>query len=335
MVTGGAGYIGSHAVLELLDAGYSLVVIDDLSNGHRELIPKGCEFIQCNAGDSASVNKILRSFRVKSVMHFAGSAIVEESVIKPLKYYENNTEVTRKLIDCCIKQNVHQFIFSSTAAVYGNPQKTLLTEDDTIAPVNPYGASKAITERMLTEVAATSQLRFIALRYFNVAGADHGNRIGQLTENSTHLIKAACETALGKRPYITIFGNNYDTRDGTCIRDYIHVSDLASVHVKALEYLELNTESRILNCGYGKGYSVREVLEIVQELTGEALSIRQGSRRAGDAAEVVADTARLRNLLNWNPAYNNLRKIVSDTLEWEALLTNKKACTYESVDHIN
>jgi UDP-glucose 4-epimerase len=324
MVTGGAGYIGSHAALALLESGYEVVIVDDLSTGHTELIPKDAEFIQINAGDHDLVAKVLRAYEVSSMMHFAGSIVVEESVSNPLKYYRNNTGVSQSLLHACISGGVHQFIFSSTAAVYGNPEKVPVTEEATLAPINPYGSSKAMTEQILMDLAESSPLRYIALRYFNVAGADPLRRSGQLTDNATHLIKVACETALGKRDSISVFGDDYDTSDGTCIRDYIHVSDLAAAHVSALQHLESNDECLILNCGYGNGNSVKQVLETLQEITGEALKIEQGPRRAGDAAELVADNSKLCALLNWQPQYNDLRQIITDALEWEKLVTSHK-----------
>jgi UDP-glucose 4-epimerase len=317
LVTGGAGYIGSHAVLALLDSGYRVVIVDNLSTGHREVVPAQCELVVGNAGDSALVARVIRQSGASAVLHFAGSIIVEESVSNPLKYYLNNTEVSRSLIQTCVEEKVHQFIFSSTAAVYGNAEVVPVTETSPLAPINPYGSSKAMTEQILRDVAASSPLRYIALRYFNVAGADPLRRTGQLTKNATHLLKVACETALGRREQITVFGEDYPTRDGTCIRDFIHVSDLAAAHVRALEFLETNNESLTLNCGYGTGYSVREVLTALQELMGKPLNIRTGQRRPGDAAELVADSTRLRTLLKWNPQYNDLKQIISDAVEWE------------------
>ncbi len=323
MVTGGAGYIGSHVVLALLKSGYQAVVLDDLSTGHAELIPPECDFIHGNAGDSMLVGTVMRKFGVRSVMHFAGSIIVEESVGNPLKYYKNNTDVSRSLIQSCVDERVHQFIFSSTAAVYGDAETSPVLESDPLSPASPYGTSKAMIEKILCDVAACSPLRYIALRYFNVAGADPLHRTGQLTDNATHLIKVACETALGKRKEITVFGDDYDTPDGTCIRDYIHVSDLASAHVRALEYLQLYNKSLILNCGYGAGYSVKQVLDTLQSISGEPLNIRYGARRPGDIAQLVADSSQLRSLLKWEPQYNDLKQILNDAVEWEKL--NMKA----------
>jgi UDP-glucose 4-epimerase len=323
LVTGGAGYIGSHVVLALLESGYRVVVLDDLSTGHQEVIPRDCEFVRGNAGDNILVAEVLRNHEISSVIHFAGSIIVEESVSNPLKYYRNNTEVSRSLIQTCIEAKVLKFIFSSTAAVYGNPEKIPVSEESPIIPINPYGSSKAMTEQILKYAAASSSLHYIALRYFNVAGADPQRRTGQLSKNATHLIKVACETALGQRDEIVVFGDDYGTPDGTCIRDYIHVSDLASAHVRALEYLESNNQSLTLNCGYGKGYSVKEVLDTLQELTGESIKIRLGERRSGDPAELVADSTRLRSILKWEPRNNELKQIIYDAIEWEKLNQNK------------
>jgi len=321
LVTGGAGYIGSHVVLALLESGYRVVVLDNLSTGHREIVPAECTFVKGDAGDGSLVPDLMKETGTVAVMHFAGSIIVEESVSDPLKYYRNNTEVSRSLIQSCVEAGVNRFIFSSTAAVYGNAKTVPVTETSPLAPINPYGTSKAMTEQILKDVAAASPLRYIALRYFNVAGADPARRTGQLTRNATHLLKVACETALGKRSEITVFGEDYPTRDGTCIRDYIHVSDLASAHVRALEYLGSHTDSLTLNCGYGTGYSVREVLEALQQVMGKPLNIRNGQRRPGDAAELVADSRLLRSLLNWQPQYNDLKQIITDAVEWEKLQT--------------
>ena len=317
LVTGGAGYIGSHVALALCKLDYKVVIIDDLSTGHMRLVPGGCQFIEGNVGDQALLTKTINEYRINAVMHFAGSIIVEESVSEPLKYYENNTHVSQKLIETCIDEGVNQFIFSSTAAVYGDPEIVPVTEDSRIAPINPYGHSKAMTEQILLDVAHCTDLRYIALRYFNVAGADPGRRSGQMSKQSTHLIKVACETALGKRNEITVFGDDYDTPDGTCIRDYIHVSDLATAHVQALEYLQSSDQSRVLNCGYGQGYSVKQVLTALQEIVDEPFTITQGDRRPGDAAVLIADNRLLCSTLKWEPRYNDLKQIISDALAWE------------------
>ncbi|NNE36658.1 MAG: UDP-glucose 4-epimerase GalE [Gammaproteobacteria bacterium] len=319
LVTGGAGYIGSHVTLALVESGYQVTIIDNLSTGNVKVIPSECQFIEGNVGDSDLVSNVLRDNGIQSVLHFAGSIIVEESVSDPLKYYRNNTSVSRSLIQSCVDNNVNKFIFSSTAAVYGNPEKVPAVESDPTNPINPYGASKLMTERVLSDVANACDLNFVALRYFNVAGADPQQRTGQIIKNATHLIKVACETALGERESITIFGNDYDTPDGTCIRDYIHVSDLATAHVKALEFLEENKMSKILNCGYGTGYSVSQVLDTLQRITGEKLNIIEGPRRAGDSEEIVADNTLILSNLDWQPQYQDLEKIISDALKWEKL----------------
>ena len=325
LVTGGAGYIGSHTTMALSDSGYTVVVLDDLSTGNQDVIPSDCAFIKGNAGDQTLVTKIVREHKIDAVIHFAGSIIVEESVSNPLKYYSNNTMVSRNLIETCVNENIKHFIFSSTAAVYGNPIKVPVMESDQLAPINPYGHSKAMTEQVLKDVSQCTSLNYIALRYFNVSGADPQGRSGQIIKQATHLIKVACELAVGKREGMTIFGNDYDTADGTCVRDYIHVSDLADVHVRALQYLQSNNnESRVLNCGYGKGYSVKEVLDTLQKIIGESLNISQGGRRAGDPALLIADNSLLRSLMDWTPKYNNLENIVRDALEWEKRLLNQK-----------
>lgn len=318
LVTGGAGYIGSHAVLALRAAGRSVVVLDDLSTGDRNLIPADVPLIVGDVADGAQTAILLRDHHIGTVMHFAGSIIVPESVADPLKYYRNNTAASRSLIETCIKAGVGRFIFSSTAAVYGNPPTRMVTEQTPVAPVSPYGSSKLMTEQMLADVAAAyPAFRYIALRYFNVAGADPAGRAGQVTPNATHLIKLACETALGRREALNIFGSDYPTPDGTCIRDYIHVSDLADAHVCALNHLEQGGDSLVLNCGYGRGYSVRQVADAVDRVLGQPLPKVEAPRRAGDPVELVADSTRLRTLLGWHPRVNDLDLIVRHALVWE------------------
>lgn len=318
LVTGGAGYIGSHAVLALRAAGRAVVVLDDLSTGDRGLVPANVPLIVGDVADAERVGSLLRDHRVGTVMHFAGSIIVPESVADPLKYYRNNTAASRSLIEACVTAGVGRFIFSSTAAVYGNPPTRMVTEQTPTAPVSPYGWSKLMTEQMLADVAAAyPSFRSIALRYFNVAGADPAGRAGQVTPNATHLIKLACETALGRRDALNIFGTDYPTPDGTCVRDYIHVSDLADAHVCALEHLERGGDSLVLNCGYGRGYSVRQVADAVDRVLGRPLSKREAPRRAGDPVELVADSTRLRDLLGWRPRLDDLDLIVRHALEWE------------------
>lgn len=319
LLTGGAGYIGSHVALALKELGYRVIILDNLSTGHRELIPEDSIFIEGDAGDQTLLGKVFKEYGIASVMHFAGSIIVEESVAEPIKYYKNNTLVSLNLIEACVKNAVHYFIFSSTAAVYGAAETSPVTESMPLAPVNPYGHSKAMTERFLQDAAGVSPLRYIALRYFNVSGSDPQKRSGQLSKQSTHLIKVACETATGKRDQITIFGDDYDTRDGSCIRDFIHVSDLAGAHVKALEYLLAGGESLTLNCGYGQGYSVKEVLGLMREIVDGPFKVVQGARRPGDVAELVADNSLLLSKLDWKPQYNDLRLILTHALEWEKL----------------
>ena len=320
LVTGGAGYIGSHAVMALLAAGHQVVVVDDLSTGNREVVPEECAFIQGNAGDQALIAETIRDTGATSVMHFAGSLIVEESMSQPLKYYKNNTCVSRNLIETCIQEGVGQFIFSSTAAVYGNPASIPVDESASLSPINPYGQSKAMTELILRDACSTSSMRYIALRYFNVAGADPGGRSGQIIKKATHLIKVGCELALGKRKGMSIYGTDYPTPDGTCVRDYIHVSDLAEVHVMALEYLRATGSSQVINCGYGTGYSVREVLDTLQKIIGKRLNIMEEGRRPGDPAGLVADNRLLRSLIPWQPKCNKLEQIIEDALRWEQKL---------------
>ncbi|MFT7461604.1 MAG: UDP-glucose 4-epimerase [Planctomycetota bacterium] len=323
LVTGGAGYIGSHVVLALRELDYPVVILDDLSTGHKEAVPDDCDFVLGNAGDQDLLPRVFKQYDINSVIHFAGSIIVEESVEKPIKYYENNTLVSLRLIESCINENVGNFIFSSTAAVYGDNATVPVKESSLLSPINPYGHSKAMTEQILKDAANSSSLTYIALRYFNVAGADPQRRSGQRSKQSTHLIKIACETALGRRDQITVFGNDYATMDGTCVRDYIHVSDLASAHVKALEYLQTSNDSMVLNCGYGTGYSVTQVLDTLQEIISARINIVQGDRRPGDAAELVADNTLLTSILAWQPEYNDLKTIIYDALEWEKIFNRK------------
>jgi len=326
LVTGGAGYIGSHTVLALQAAGRAVVVLDDLSTGDRGLVPADVPLIVGDVADAERTGALLRDHRVGTVMHFAGSIIVPESVADPLKYYRNNTAASRSLIEAYVTAGVGRFIFSSTAAVYGNPPTRMVTEQTPVAPLSPYGWSKLMTEQMLADVAAAHPaFRYIALRYFNVAGADPHGRAGQVTPNATHLIKLACETALGRRDALNIFGTDYPTPDGTCVRDYIHVSDLADAHVCALEHLERGGDSLVLNCGYGRGYSVRQVATAMERAAGLPLPQVEAPRRAGDPVELVADSTRLRDLLDWRPRLDDLDLIVRHALEWE----RRRACAQE------
>ena len=321
LVTGGAGYIGSHAVLALRDAGWPVAVIDDLSNGARELVPGDIAFFEGSIADRALVDDILGRESIGAIMHFAGSIVVPESVEQPLKYYANNTLATHALIDAAVAGGVKHFLFSSTAAVYGAPERVPIDEEDAKLPINPHGASKLMTERMLADCSAAYGFNYGALRYFNVAGADPKGRSGQIGKGSTHLIKIACEAAVGKRPHVAVYGNDYPTPDGTCIRDYIHVSDLAAAHVAALEWLvEHPSENLAMNCGYGKGLSVLQVLDAVDRLTNQPVKRVIEGRRAGDPPELVADNKRLLETLDWRPFYADIDRIVGDALSWERKL---------------
>jgi len=326
LVTGGAGYIGSHAVLALRDAGWPVAVIDDLSNGARELVPGDIAFFEGSIADRALVDDILGREAIGAIMHFAGSIVVPESVEQPLKYYANNTLATHALIDAAVAGGVKHFLFSSTAAVYGAPERVPIDEEDAKLPINPYGASKLMTERMLADCSAAYGFNYGALRYFNVAGADPGGRAGQIGKGSTHLIKIAVEAAVGKRDGVSVFGTDYPTPDGTCIRDYIHVSDLAAVHVAALERLVANpNENLILNCGYGKGLSVLEVLDAVDRANGAAVPREIAARRPGDPPQLVAGNKRLMQTLDWRPAHADIDAIVSDALAWERKLADRSS----------
>ena len=322
LVTGGAGYIGSHVVRQLGEAGEHVVVLDNLSTGFKDSVLFG-EFIEGNTGDKVLVSKILADHDIDTVMHFAAHTIVPESVSNPLKYYGNNTCSTRNLLECCADAGVKHFIFSSTAAVYGIPEGEFATEDSPLAPINPYGMSKLMSEHMLRDLSAASDMRHVALRYFNVAGSDPGGRIGQSTKNATLLIKVAAEVAVGKREQLMIFGTDYPTPDGTGIRDYIHVEDLASAHVSALDYLRKNGKSTTLNCGYGHGYSVREVVDAVNRVHGQPIKAIEQPRRAGDPPALIAKVAKIHETLNWKPQYDDLDFIVKTSLEWEKKLWKK------------
>lgn len=319
LVTGGAGYIGSHVVRQLVEAGERVVVLDNLSTGFREAVLGG-ELVVGETGDRALVEGLLHAHGVDSVLHFAAHTVVPESVRDPLKYYGNNTCSSRALLEACQAAGVRHFIFSSTAAVYGIPEGPRAEEDSRTAPINPYGTSKLMTEWMLRDLAAASDLRHVTLRYFNVAGSDPEGRIGQSTRNATLLIKVACEAATGARDEVVIFGTDYPTPDGTGIRDYIHVEDLAGAHLRALDYLRRGGDSTTLNCGYGHGYSVREVLDSVQRVHGQALRIREALRRPGDPPTLVAGAERIRAVLGWRPEHDDLDFIVHTSLEWERKL---------------
>ena len=325
LVTGGAGYIGSHVVLALLDGGWPVVVVDDLSSGRRAAIPPGVPLVEGDVGDAVLIGRVIQEHAVGTVMHFAGSIIVPESVEKPLDYYRNNTANSLTLIETCRQAGVDRFVFSSTAAVYGMAEATPIDEEAPTSPINPYGRSKLMTEWMLRDAATAHGLRSVVLRYFNVAGADPQGRSGQCTRVATHLLKIAAQVATGQRPDIQIYGDDYPTADGTCVRDYIHVSDLAAAHVAALVHLEAGGDSRTLNCGYGRGYSVREVLDMVQAVLGRPLPIRVGPRRPGDPPALVAATARIGQELDWTPRHADLRGIVASALAWERRLVEDKA----------
>ena len=324
LVTGGAGYIGSHVVAMLGEAGERVVTLDNLSTGFAESVLYG-DLVVGDTGDPDVVTAVLREHDVDTVMHFAAKTIVPESVAKPLLYYDNNTAATRNLLQCCDEAGVRHFVFSSTAAVYGNPAGGVCGEDSPVAPINPYGTSKLMSEWMLRDLAAASALRYVSLRYFNVAGSDPAGRIGQSTEKATLLIKVAAETAIGKRPSISIFGTDYPTPDGSGVRDYIHVSDLADAHLKALAYLRADGDSTVLNCGYGHGFSVREVLQMVGKVSGKKLHIEEQPRRAGDPPMLIARAERIRDVLGWTPQHDDLKTIVKTALDWERRLLARAA----------
>ena len=321
LVTGGAGYIGSHAVLALKDAGWRVAVIDDLSNGSRSVVPDGVPFFQGSIAERVLVDSIIDELGIGAIMHFAGSIVVPESVEKPLKYYANNTLASHSLISAAVDAGVRHILFSSTAAVYGAPERVPIAEDDPKLPINPYGASKLMTERMLEDASAAHSFNYGALRYFNVAGADPKGRAGQIGKGSTHLIKVAVEAVVGKRDHVAVYGSDYPTRDGTCIRDYVHVSDLAAAHVAALEWLTQHpSENLVINCGYGKGLSVLEVLDAVDRANGKPVKRVIESRRAGDPPSLIAGNERLLRVLDWQPAFGDIDRIVSDALAWEKKL---------------
>ena len=319
LVTGGAGYIGSHTVLQLRTRGERVVVLDDLSRCFRRAV-LDTPLVVGRVGDRDAVLSLLRSHAVDTVMHFAAYTVVPESVRDPLEYYGNNTCSTRTLLECCVEAGVRNFVFSSTAAVYGTPADGFASESTATAPINPYGTSKLMSEWMLRDVAAATALRYVALRYFNVAGSDTSGRIGQATPNATLLVKVACEAAVGKRPAVAIFGTDFPTPDGTGVRDYLHVEDLAAAHLDALAYLRGGGQSTTLNVGYGHGYSVREVLSAVERAAGTKLKVREEPRRAGDPPSLVARAERIRSELAWRPRLDDLGTIVRTALEWERRL---------------
>ncbi len=327
LVTGGAGFIGSHMVLELLDAGEDVVVLDNLSTGFRWAVPDEAEFVEGDVGDHTLVRRLLSGHRIDAVVHFAGSVVVPDSVADPLGYYLNNTCKSRTLIATAVEAKIPHFIFSSTAAVYGMPKENPVAEDALLMPMSPYGTSKLMTELMLRDTAKASDLRYVALRYFNVAGADPRGRSGQSTARATHLIKVACETAVGERPYLEVFGTDYPTPDGTCIRDYIHVTDLVRAHLDALRYLRAGGESEVLNCGYGNGFSVLDVISSVKRVSQHDLAVRMAPRRPGDPAAIVARAERIGAVLGWKPGLADLDTIVGHALGWEKRLTEYRAAS--------
>ena len=316
LITGGAGYIGSHVVKALGKLGHEITVYDNLSTGHKDAVTFG----KLVVGDLADVEKLEKLFaaeKFEAVLHFAGSIVVPESVANPLKYYSNNTLNSYQLIKLCLKYNCKNFIFSSTAATYGEPSEGMVSEESPTAPINPYGFSKLMTEQMLKDTAASSELKFVILRYFNVSGADPEGQIGQSFPGATHLIKVACETACGKRDHLNIFGTDYPTKDGTCVRDYIHVSDLADAHVKALKYLAAGGKSEVLNCGYGHGFSVKEVISKTKEVTGIDFKVVETPRRPGDPASLTAKVDKIHKVLGWKPKHDDLGVIIKSAYEWE------------------
>lgn len=325
LVTGGAGYIGSHMVLELVDAGESVVVLDDLSTGFSWAVPKeNVTLVTGDVGDEKLLDRLIARHKIDGILHFAAKAVVPESVADPLAYYLNNTVKSRVLIAAAVKGGVRDFIFSSTASVYGNVEADTLSEDLPTAPINPYGRTKVTTEWMLEDTRLAHGLRYGILRYFNVAGADPKGRAGQSSPQATHIIKVAAQAALGLRPHLDIFGTDYDTPDGTCIRDYVQVTDVARAHLVALEHLRGGGESVIMNCGYGHGASVKEVVDVVKKVSGVDFEVRLGPRRGGDPAHLVARVDRLR-ALGWTPHFDDLEEIVSQALRWERLLAERKA----------
>ncbi len=323
LVTGGAGYIGSHMVLELVDAGERVVVLDNLSTGFRSAIPEGVALVVGDFGDEALVERLIGEHAIDAIVHFAAKIVVPDSVRDPLDYYLNNTARARSLLAVAVRTGVKHFIFSSTAAVYGETDLGAVSEDRPLAPVSPYGRSKLMVEWMLADTAAAHDLRYVVLRYFNVAGADPQGRTGQSTRDATHLIKVAVQTALGRRPGLDIFGSDYPTPDGTCLRDYIQVTDLVRAHADALRYLRAGGDNLTCNCGYAKGFSVREVVDVVKQVSGVDFEVRMCGRRPGDPAAIIASNDRIKAKLGWKPRHDDLREIVGQALAWERRLHNR------------
>ena len=320
LVTGGAGYIGSHTVHALVEAGESVVVIDNLSTGFSNFVPEGVPLVIGDASEENFVEGVIAQHRVESIIHFAGSVVVPDSMRDPLLYYRNNTMTTRSLLNATVRAGVNRFIFSSTAAVYGNPDQVPVSETAATRPLSPYGSSKLMTEIMLHDVASAHDMGYVVLRYFNVAGADPQGRTGLATTGATHLLKIAVEAATGQRAKIDVFGTDYPTPDGSCIRDFIHVSDLAEAHRAALSYLRGGGASATLNCGYGRGYSVLETIEAVRRISGRNFAVQYAPRRAGDIMTMIADVSRIRATLHWTPQYDDLETIAQHALAWEEKL---------------
>lgn len=317
LITGGAGYIGSHVVHEFLDKGHDVVVVDDLSTGYRMLVPANVSFYEGNVGDAAVMDRVCAAHAIDTVLHFAGSIVVPESVENPLKYYQNNTAVSLSLLQSCVRHGVKNFIFSSTASIYGSNPLRLMKETYAPQPENPYAASKLMTEMMLRDVASAHGMNYAILRYFNVAGADPKGRTGQMKKDATHLIKVACQVAVGVRPNMAVYGTDYDTEDGTCIRDYIHVSDLANAHLCVYERMRQTPVNRIYNCGYGRGFSVLEVIDCVARVSGHPIPRVLADRRAGDPVALIADSDILKRETGWTPQWDHLDTIVQTALAWE------------------
>jgi UDP-glucose 4-epimerase len=325
LVSGGAGYIGSHMVLELLDRGEPVIVLDDLSTGFWWALPKEVTLVRGDMGDQALVERVIAEHGITEIAHFAAKIVVPDSVSDPLGYYLNNTVKTRALLESAVRGGVKHVIFSSTAAVYGEPPVSPVPEEIALNPINPYGRSKLMSEWMLGDVARAHGLTYVALRYFNVAGADPKGRSGQSSPNATHLIKVACQAALGQRAGLEVFGTDYPTADGTCVRDYIHVTDLARAHLAALDHLRGGGANLTLNCGYGRGYSVKEVIEVVKQVSGIDFPVKLSGRRAGDPASLVAKAERIRAELGWQPEHDDLDEIVRQALAWEEALKTRNA----------
>ena len=325
LVSGGAGYIGSHMVLELLDRGEKVVVLDDLSTGFWWAVPPEATFVQGDMGDQALVERVVAEHGITEIAHFAARIVVPDSVADPLGYYLNNTVKTRALLESAVRAGVRHVIFSSTAAVYGEPPVSPVPEEIALNPINPYGRSKLMSEWMLADTARAHGLSYVALRYFNVAGADPRGRSGQSSAGATHLIKVASQAALGQRAGLEIFGTDYPTPDGTCVRDYIHVTDLARAHLAALDHLRAGGDSLTLNCGYGRGYSVKDVVGVVKKVSGVDVPVKLSPRRAGDPASLIAGADRIRNELGWRPQHDDLTEIVTQALAWEESLRKRNA----------